>query len=273
MKKIIYLILVTLICCSVPKAQSEDRYLSVLLMRSTFQVTDGTSTGTVFVLGKPRKGSNLADYVMITATHVLSGFKKDSIVILLRSYVNGKYILLPFQIPIKKNGKPLWKQHPNADVAAMKVAFPSNIDIRLCTTDILASDKDLLKYEVRPGDEVFVLGYPHSMSSDDAGFPILRSGRISSYPLTPVAIHRKVMIDFNVFPGNSGGPVFVQSDNRVYAGNVNVGTVAFIFGLVSEEVKLIESIKTIDQDIQVNHKLGISYVIPAAFIKEIVEQL
>src|SRR3712207_358286 len=56
---------------------------------------------------------------------------------------------------------------------------------------------------------MMALGFPKGLSSNRAGFPILRWGRVASYPLTPASAFPNFLLDFRVFDGNSGGPVFM----------------------------------------------------------------
>ena len=43
---------------------------------------------------------------------------------------------------------------------------------------------------------------------------IRASGRIASYPITPTSKTRTFLLDFEVFEGNSGGPVFLYERIR-----------------------------------------------------------
>ena len=57
---------------------------------------------------------------------------------------------------------------------------------------------------------MMALGFPQGLSANPAGFPILRSGRVASYPLGPSTAFPTFLLDFRVFPGNSGGPVWLD---------------------------------------------------------------
>ena len=57
------------------------------------------------------------------------------------------------------------------------------------------------------GRKVFILGYPGSIGSKYWTRGLLRSGIISWLPNSQIE-NKKFVIDCNVFPGNSGGPVF-----------------------------------------------------------------
>jgi hypothetical protein len=45
------------------------------------------------------------------------------------------------------------------------------------------------------------------------GFPILRAGRIASYPILPTADTKTILLDFPVLPGNSGGRLILPTES------------------------------------------------------------
>jgi S1-C subfamily serine protease len=81
----------------------------------------------------------------------------------------------------------------------------------------LIDDQKLSEFEIHPGDELNVLGYPLGFGNV-GDFPVLRSGKIASYPLVPTSENPFFLPDFRVFQGNSGGPVYFVQSNRVYGG-------------------------------------------------------
>ena len=108
--------------------------------------------------------------------------------------------------------------------------------IKPITPLMFVDDAKLLEYKINPGDEVRCLGYPLGAQSNEAGFPILRSGKIASYPLTPTIKTKTFLVDLRIFKGNSGGPVFVVENNRPVPGTISgYQNFHFIIGLVSEE--------------------------------------
>jgi hypothetical protein len=128
----------------------------------------------------------------------------------------------------------LWKKHPDADVAVMYVV-PDIMPFRKApTVDLLATDELLLKENMTPGDNLKCLGFPLGMESNPAGFAILRTGDIASYPLLPTAQTKTFLMDFRVFKGNSGGPVYFSSP-QWRGGMISAGRQQFIMGLISQE--------------------------------------
>lgn len=253
-------------------AESTD--ISSILMRSTFRIQDDKSFGTVFILGEPIPGEpGKGSYVLLTAAHVLDEMKGDGATLFLRKRSGTTFVKMTYPIQIRKNGSPLWVRHPQVDVAAMRVVLPTDADIQLFSTDLLANDKTLEELEIHPGDELLVLGFPYGAESNDAGFPILRSGRIASFPLTPTSETRTFLLDFPVFSGNSGGPVFMHHENRVYRGATNIGVTRIMMGVVSQEQNLEERVQSLSETVVKKHKLGLAVVVHARFVKEIIDML
>ena len=92
------------------------------------------------------------------------------------------------------------------------------------------------------------------LAANQAGFPILRSGRVASYPIAPAKIFPTFLLDFSVFPGNSGGPVFMTTQAR--RAGADAAQPQFIAGLLTQQVELN------------NERLEIGIVTHAKFIRE-----
>lgn len=114
--------------------------------------------------------------------------------------------------------------------------------------------------EVGPGDELLSLGFPRGLSANRAGFPIVRAGRIASWPLTPISAFPTFLLDFAVFPGNSGGPVFWTPAVR-RMNEANGADHPYVAGMLIQEV-------VVSQE-----RLGIGVVAHAAYIREAVALL
>jgi hypothetical protein len=131
--------------------------------------------------------------------------------------------------------------------------------------DFLVTDKSLEDIEFHPGDEAYILGFP-AMVSTQGGFPILRTGRIASYPLTPMNVIKQWAFDAHIFNGNSGGPVYFTSVNRLFKNQVHLGVARGILGLVIQEGHSILPEFA-------NRDLDYGVVVPAQFIRETLEML
>jgi len=254
-----------------------DIELNTILMQSTFMLAgkskeekDKIKFGTGFIIGRPQKDKpGKSKYVLITAAHVLEDFEGPKATIFLRRQKeDGSYEKIPFEFKIfDDSNKPLWVRHPDneIDVAAMNIAIPRKAEFSLISTKLLGNDIDLEKFEIHPGDELFCLGYPLGIQSQLGGFPILRSGKIASYPLIPIKTVKKFYFDFQVYNGNSGGPVYFIQTSRYYDGKIHFGeTIHFIAGLVSAQAA---------SKLYNNQPVYLAEIIPSPFIVETVNLL
>lgn len=248
--------------------------INTLLMNSTFRILGQGSAGTAFILGKQTPDQpERAYYVMITAAHVLEKMSGDTSTIILRKKDGDNYVKFALPLQIRKKGQPLWKKHPTEDIAVMYIRLPNDVIIHLLPIDLLATDEILNKYEIHPGDTLYCLGYPLGVESNEAGFPILRSGQIASYPILPTKNVKKISFNINVFEGNSGGPVYFVESFRYYAGAGHMGRFQFLFGLISEQLIREESVKTLREEVKRTHQLGVARVIHASLIRETLDLL
>lgn len=269
-----YLILVFILVPLVAAAEEQQLDISTVIMRSTFKIQGEESLGTVFIMGEPSPDKpDKLYYVLITAAHVLETIKSDVATLHLRKQDGDKFVRLLYPVHIRNKGIPLWTGHPDVDVAAMRVRLPRDADMRLISTNLLATDKILEEFQVHPGDQLLVLGFPYGAEANDAGFPILRSGRIASYPLTPTRDTKTFLLDFEVFKGNSGGPVLFYAENRVYGGSTHIGTTQFIMGVVSEERELTERVKTLSETVERKHRLSLAVIAHSSFVADLIRML
>src|SRR5229473_1583164 len=143
----------------------KDFELNTVLMKSTFKLEGHTAQGqptigTAFIMGRPYSHPpadqpQKARYVLITAAHVLNEMQGDTAIIHLRRRLDAdNWARTPFPIAIRAGGQPLWKKHPDADVAVMYLSLPKDASLELLSTDLLADDKVMQTYEIHPGDEL-----------------------------------------------------------------------------------------------------------------------
>jgi hypothetical protein len=117
------------------------------------------------------------------------------------------------------------------------------------------------------------LGFPFGVEANEYGFPILRSGRVASYPLVPTDKNISFLLDFQVYRGNSGGPVYFIESNRNYAGGTHIGKIQFIAGLVSEEFNITETVRALYETKQHVYPLALAKIIHASHILKTINQL
>ncbi len=274
-KLVSIVVLIASLLASSARSEDEPRSipeLNTILMESTHLIFgpkrgDGTKTafGTAFLMGKPSPDPTKFYYVLITAAHVLEDIDGDLGTLKLREKQSDEsYTQRDWKIRLRAGDKALYVKHKDADVAALYVSMPNNLKVAILPTNLLADDEVLRKFEIHPGDELLCLGYPLFVSSD-SGFPILRSGKIASYPIVPTKVHKTFYFDFPVYEGNSGGPVYFVDHDRNYGGSTHLGeTLQFVVGLQTAQRYA---------PFYNNSLLQLAVVVPATYIREAIELL
>ncbi|MDB5453439.1 MAG: hypothetical protein JWO33_2017 [Caulobacteraceae bacterium] len=237
--------------------------LSVELIHATVQLEqplgDGTRTvGTGFLIASVAPDGR-PETVLVTANHVLAKMPgRDARVGFRIANPDGSWSYSPQSLPIRDaKGGELWTHHPSRDVAAIRIKAPADFAKAAIPVDYLAADDTFTNYQVGAGDEMMALGFPRGLAANQAGFPILRSGRVASFPVAPAKIFPTFLLDFSVFPGNSGGPVYMSDQARRRSGVPGDGpTTGFIAGLLTQQVELN------------NERLEIGIVTHAKYIRE-----
>ena len=231
--------------------------LSMDLIQATVQLEqslgDGRRTvGAGFLIDAPTPDGR-PRIILVTADHVLTRMPGPETRIGYRvQAVGGKWRYDPQPLPIRDDGAPKWTRHPTRDVAVMEIKAPAEFAQAAIPLAWLAGEETFDKFGLSPGDEMMALGFPLGLSANQAGFPILRAGKVASYPLSPSAEFPTFLLDFSVFPGNSGGPVYMDSQNR---------GARFVAGILTQQVELS------------GDRLDIGIVTHARYIRETVEML
>lgn len=123
-------------------------------------------------------------------------------------------------------------------------------------------------YALAPGDRLMCLGYPLNRDANAAGFPIARGGTIASYPLFPASRYRSFQLDFEVYPGNSGGPAFFIETGRFSKGMGNWvnNTTFFLAGIVTGRwTDKVDGVGGMD--------IKLAEIVPAQLIREAIDHL
>jgi S1-C subfamily serine protease len=218
------------------------------------------TVGTGFLVSDPTPDGR-PRVVLVTANHVFERMSGDEATIGYRvEKPDGSWTYAPQKITIRADGKALWMRHPSRDVAAISITAPPAFAQAAIPLSWLAGDDALARDQLAPGDEMMTLGYPQGLSANTAGFPILRAGRVASYPIGPSAAFPTFLLDFRVFPGNSGGPVYLNPTST--AADTSGQTPApVIAGMLTQQVEVGQE------------NLGIGIVTQAEFIRQTVAEL
>jgi hypothetical protein len=124
-----------------------------------------------------------------------------------------------------------WAVSQTSDVAAVPLAFYPSVSRFQDSLDVKSLGISLFKdwNYVNEGDDVFILGFPLGVGAGQRFSPVYRSGIVA---LKEEKGH--YLIDSNIFPGNSGGPVFMKPSIFDYrTGNLGEGTQGYLVGVVS----------------------------------------
>lgn len=239
--------------------------LSMELIHATVQLeqpqSNGTRTvGTGFLISEPAEDGTPRT-ILVTANHVLNRMPGSEMRIGFRiQNPDGSWVYAPQSVIIRQDGRELWTHHATRDVAVLRIVAPPEFTRAAIPMDWLASDTTFQDDHVTPGDEMLTLGFPRGLSSNTAGFPILRSGRVASFPLTPASAYPTFLLDFSVFPGNSGGPVYVSAITERREPS-EAAPAQFIAGILTEQVELN------------SERLGIGVVTHASYVRETIALL
>jgi len=269
------LLLLLLVFSREALAQPSD--LDTQLMLATVKVSDTDSTGTAFILSRPKPGDPKAtQFLLITAEHALSRSKANEVTVVFRKKsADGGHEKAPVKITVRQDGKVLWKKHPTADVGILPITPPPDVLVPAVSVDLLASDEDLERHEIHPGDPVRCVGFPHpnQFEPNEAGFGVVRSGCIAGYPLRPTRKTKTLLLDLNTFEGDSGAPVYLVDDHRLVAGKTEPRPVRLILGLMVGQHFLDEEFKMIYQTGKFRHRMGFGIAVHATAIKETIDLL
>jgi hypothetical protein len=262
---------------TVPAQSQATMNINTAMMEATCKIVGAGSTGSGFILGTPDPSDSKAlFYTLITAHHVLEGVQGDQVTLVLRKVVdraNQEYQRVEVPIRIRTGGTPLWSKHPDVDLAAVFVALPEGAVPTIIPSSLLLTDEQIREFDLLPGTELFCLGYPFGAEATSVGFPILRSGTIASFPLLPTATTKSFLFDFTVFPGNSGGPVYLYQTNPVYGGSTHIGSIQGVLGVVTSERNITQNIQQLYEKRETVTPLALGEVIHASFIKDLVSKM
>jgi hypothetical protein len=250
--------------------------LNTNLMLSTFKIMGqshpryqgltGIVSGTAFILTKTSVREKRL--LLVTASHILSDIGADHFLLRFRVADGDGWTEIAIPVTISQNGILRYMKHPEADVAVLDLMeniplkFHALVlkNLKAVSTDELADEQRYKTLELHPGDDLNCVSFPLSMET--AGmFPILRGGKIASYPLIPTHKYQRFLFDFEVNQGCSGGPVYISNYSRATTLGVHLGPTTGIVGILSGE-HLLQG-----QPI----KMGV--VVPSTFILDVIQRM
>lgn len=230
------------------------------LLRASCRITDGKESGTAFFVrldgdAEPPK------IVAVTAAHAFEKMPGKSCRLFLRQPDGEQgYRRKSVEVPIRDGKKTLWTRHPKQDVAVLPVALPEEVDATSFALEQIADAEGPAQFTV--GAVVWIACFPAAAASNDAGWPILRSGTVATYPVRPVDKQPKFMVDATAFGGDSGAPVVLIVDGRP----IVVGAVHGMLRQTNRTTSPFEE--------TVRHMpMDLSIITQAAFVRETIDSM
>jgi Trypsin-like peptidase domain len=178
------------------------------MILSTYPLASHRAFGTGFLVAmKDKRARGGVVPVMVTSTHLVRSAGKGAIYMPLRGFdASGNLSIALLEVVPRHKGVPFYVRHPRLDVAAFRVRLPVGIQLPLLLT--LLEEKNLeSNNDLRAGEEVAFVGFPEGQSTSLGMFPVLRAGKVASLDQSLFGL-RSFLINGDVYPGDSGGPVF-----------------------------------------------------------------
>jgi hypothetical protein len=205
-----------------------------------YRTADGLEiAGTAFFVGMPWLGLDplLGHIYIVTASHILTGISMRS--------VDGQ-IYVRVQM---NDGRPAmivstleeWTPHPDTshiDAAVFHwVADKSPFEYRSLPAGLLATSEALVRNDVQPGDDLFIVGLFYRDNGQDRIRPIVSTGKISLLKgrvdtRTPYNSSEAYLIEAGSTGGLGGSPVFVPLESRPTASSESADGPFLLLGLL-----------------------------------------
>lgn len=150
---------------------------------------------------------------------------------------------------------------PAVDLACVPIEDIPSFTYMRTVTSILLPDTETMT--IRPGSDVWFVGYPNDYYDVANNLPLVRRGSLASLPTIDFNNQGHLVIDAQVFPGSSGSPVYtadpegttqllgvVQSAiQTVRAGNIDKIELPIGLGLIVNQQRVRELIAHATQQI------------------------
>jgi hypothetical protein len=235
------------------------------LMNATLKVFNSASTATGFLVRDPAPDAPRTNVVLVTANHVLAKAKGGHVLLVCRVRdAQGAWQRLDHKVAIRNGTNTLWTSHPTQDVAAIRCTLPPQAVFEALPAEALADEAKASAAGLTVGDGVFYCSYPHRTESSAAGFPLLRAGVVSGYPLFPVADYPRIFFTGATFSGDSGAPV-ARAASR--------DGPLLVVGLIVTRTQQNDRLKSDEWDLTFKRDMSLGSFVHAAYILECLNAL
>ena len=201
--------------------------------------------GTGFIVGRPVEdvvGEKQFHTFLVTNKHVL--LNQQSIVIRFDS--TSGLDAKDYDLNLMEGGVSIWvgNRSDDVDVAAISlnptVLKDDGVDLKFFQMDEhLLSIMQMKSEGVSEGDGVFILGFPMGIVAPQKKNVIARVGAIARIRDTLDGTQNTFLIDANIFPGNSGGPVIIKPEMMSIQETKSIYK-SFLIGIVKSYVPFMD---------------------------------
>ncbi len=192
-------------------------FLGVVLHEEPHRI-DGDLFGTAFFVSVPVESGGGKFVYLVTAKHNLEPFlgTGEAIYAMVNS-TDGGVKAVKFPADAK------WWFHPDpaVDLAVLDVVLHDYMAVTtLDMLDLCLTPKSISRYQIGPGDEVFIIGLFAFAPGESRAVPIVRHGNLAMLPNEQLMLKGNVsadvyLIEARSIGGLSGSPVFVRETVRI----------------------------------------------------------
>lgn len=234
------------------------------LLSATFKIFQNDHAGSCFLLTDHRADpANQRHVILATAAHVLEQMiEAEAEVVLRTGNLQQGFHRKQVGIKIRDGEKPLWKRHPEMDVAVLPIEIPEDLFVKPIAVEQLASEAQLSDRTVHVGQETWISCFPAKLEANETGWPVLRRGSIATFPLIPVKTAKTILIDYTVFGGDSGAPVAVIRDGKL-----------LIVGVAASMQRQTDKSTLPFEERTMHMPMGLSIAIQAVYLRETIDLL
>jgi hypothetical protein len=213
----------------------------------------------------PAPDAARTNVLLVTTGHTLVQATGDSILLVCRvKNDQGEWERYDHKVLIRQGTNALWACHPTQDVAVIRCALPPQALFDALPLTALADGKRAEASGLTVGSRLFYFGYPYRTEANGIGFPLLREGVVSGYPLFPVAAFPSFLISAPTFAGDSGAPAAIAGTD---------GRQPLVIGLVITRTQQNDHLKSPEWDVTFKRDMDLGSLLHAAFIRETIDLL
>lgn len=200
------------------------------LVSISYEWTDGThwrSQATGFLYGRLLDASRgQYDVYLVTNQHCFqldNGQMYPSVLVSMNPRNESQAAVIA-ELPLVEKGVPLWTSIPGVDIAVLRMGLRELNSLNL---DYVFFQSDVHPMKVQQffdlgcieGEALFILGFEAGVPELRRNHPIRRSGSIARIRDLYEGDSSFFMAEATVFPGNSGGPVFLAPSSTLVQAN------------------------------------------------------